>query len=95
MERLVEKFRTLISNNDIKGSKSNPDAVKNLPDEIKAPLLGDFKDLIEDNSKIAKIDPLNIPPGMSLKVSADFDEIPNNKGDVNLDVDIGNNNNRK
>jgi hypothetical protein len=28
---------------------------------------------------------------MSLKVSADFDEISNNKGDVNLDVDIGHN----
>jgi hypothetical protein len=50
----VEKFRTLFSNNDIKGSKSNPDAVKNPPDEIKAPLLGDFKDLIKDNSKLPK-----------------------------------------
>lgn len=73
---LADKFRTLISNNDIKKFKGNPpDVVKDLPDEIKASLLEDFKDLIEDDIvKIAKIDPLSIPPGIFLKDNEDLAE---------------------
>jgi hypothetical protein len=75
IERLADKFRTLISNNDIKKFKGNPDVVKDLPDERKASLLGDFKDLIEDDIvKIAKIDPLSIPPGIFLKDNEDLAE---------------------
>ncbi len=49
--------------------------VKDLPDEIKASLLGEFKDLIEDDIiKIAKIDPLSIPPGIFLKDNEDLAE---------------------
>jgi hypothetical protein len=75
IERLADKFRTLISNNDIKKFKGNPEVVKDLPDEIKTSLLGDFKDLIEDDIlKIAKIDPLSIPPGIFLKDNEDLVE---------------------
>jgi hypothetical protein len=73
---LADKFCTLISNNDIKKFKGNPtDVVKDLPDEIKVSLLEDFKDLIEDDIvKIAKIDPLSIPPGIFLKDNEDLAE---------------------
>jgi hypothetical protein len=85
IERLVDKFRTLISNNDIKKFKGNPEAVKDLPDEIKASLLGDFKDLIEDDIvKIAKIDPLNIPPGIFLK---DNENLAEKASQMDYDID--------
>ncbi len=49
--------------------------MKDLLDGIKASLLGDFKNLIEDDIvKIAKIDPLNVPPGIFLKDNEDLAE---------------------
>jgi hypothetical protein len=59
--------------------------VKDLPDEIKASLLGDFKDLIEDDIvKIAKIDPLNIPPGIFLK---DNEDLAEKSSQMDYDID--------
>ena len=75
IERLADKFRTLISNNDIKKFKNNSEIVKNLPNEIQKTLLGDFKDIIEDDIvEIAKIDPMNVPPGIFLKNNTDFEK---------------------
>ena len=84
IERLADKFRTLISNNDIKKFKNNSEIVKNLPNEIQKTLLGDFKDIIEDDiAEIAKIDPMSVPPGIFLKNNSDFDN--KNKKLENLD----------
>ena len=78
IERLADKFRTLISNNDIKKFKNNSKIIKDLPEEIQKVLLGDFKDIIEEDiSKIAKIDPLEIPPGIFLKNEAHLDQKKN------------------
>ena len=59
----------------IKKFKNNSKIIKDLPEEIQKVLLGDFKDIIEEDiSKIAKIDPLEIPPGIFLKNEAHLDQ---------------------
>ena len=57
----------------LKKFKNNSEIVRDLPNKIQKTLLGDFGDLIEDEiAKIAKIDNMNVPPGIFLKNSSDF-----------------------
>jgi hypothetical protein len=68
VERLADKFRTLISNDDLK--KYNPELpnfVESLPQEVLKILVNRYSDLIQhDIRKIAENDSLKIPPGVNL-----------------------------
>jgi hypothetical protein len=67
VQRIADGFKSLHSNNDLKLFKGGNPFFKSLPKEIKRILLHDFQDLLEpDFNTITKMDPLNVPPAISL-----------------------------
>jgi hypothetical protein len=66
IERIADKFRTLISNDDIKKYEINmPDTIIDLPVEVKNILLSPYEDMLpEDINIITEKDTLSIPPGI-------------------------------
>jgi hypothetical protein len=78
VERLADKFRTLISNDDLK--KFNPELpnfVESLPQEVLKILVNKYSDLIQhDIRKIAENDSLKIPPGVNLLEKESKDSKP-------------------
>jgi hypothetical protein len=68
IERLADKFRTLLSNDDIKlYNKKLPEYTKTLPKEVMKILVNRYEDLLpEEILKIAEFDTLQIPPGLPL-----------------------------
>ncbi len=68
IERLADKFRTLLSNDDIKlYNKKLPEYTKTLPKEVMKILVNKYEDLLpEEILKIAEFDTLQIPPGLPL-----------------------------
>jgi hypothetical protein len=67
VQRIAEGFKSLYNNNDLKLFKGGNPFFKSLPKEIKNILLHDFQDLLEpDFNTITKLDPLNVPPAISL-----------------------------
>jgi hypothetical protein len=67
IERVADKFRTLISNDDIK--KYVPDLTEdilNLPDEVKKILISPYENLLpEEIIIITEKDTLRVPPGLT------------------------------
>jgi hypothetical protein len=67
VQRIADGFKSLYSNNDLKLFKGGNPFFKSLPKEIKRILLHDFQNLLEpDFNTITKLDPLNVPPAISL-----------------------------
>jgi hypothetical protein len=68
IERLADKFSTLLSNDDIKlYNKKLPEYTKTLPKEVMKILVNRYEDLLpEEILKIAEFDTLQIPPGLPL-----------------------------
>ncbi len=68
IERLADKFRTLLSNDDIKLYNGKlPEYTKTLPKEVMKILVNRYEDLLlEEILKIAEFDTLQIPPGLPL-----------------------------
>jgi hypothetical protein len=67
IERLADKFRTLISNDDIKLFKNIEIFTEEIPEEIRQIFSYEFPELLpEDLAKITKFDPLKIPQGINL-----------------------------
>jgi hypothetical protein len=67
VQRIADGFKSLYSNNDLKLFKGGNPFFKSLPKKIKNVLLHDFQDLLEpDFNTITKLDPLNVPPAISL-----------------------------
>jgi hypothetical protein len=73
VERLSDKFRTLLSNDDIKLYKHVPEFTENVPKEITKIFRAQFEDLMpEDINKITGFDPLPIPPGIITERMEDY-----------------------
>jgi hypothetical protein len=68
IERLADKFRTLLSNDDIKlYNRKLPEYTKTLPREVMKILVNSYENLLpEEILKIAEFDTLQIPPGIPL-----------------------------
>ncbi|RPH79137.1 MAG: hypothetical protein EHM77_06210, partial [Planctomycetaceae bacterium] len=69
IERIADRFRTLISNDDIK--KYNPKFplhfVSNLPKAVTEILINSYEDLLpQEFAEISKLDTLKIPPGLNV-----------------------------
>jgi hypothetical protein len=66
IERLADKFRTLLSNDDIKlYNRKLPEYTKTLPKEVMKILVNRYEDLLpEEILKIAEFDTVQIPPGL-------------------------------
>jgi hypothetical protein len=77
IERISDKFRTLISNDDIKLYKHVEEFTGNVPEEITKIFQAQFEDLMpEDINKITRFDPLPVPPGIAINKQEMYTELP-------------------